>query len=243
MNFLLYPLSANPLHKTHLDIANHAENKYNGTVHFELCRNVYDKEELEEKELDKRINQFKVIGRNWLKSNNTSFLQKAVEDYSEFLDFVPESKFFVCGRDTILRIDSVNKYFGSESEKVRCLNIIKEFGWRFIVYPRNGLDEGLSAQIKEMCLFQDDFEESSISSTQLRGEKQKEISLGNLKYGECFIYNGNKYKLVDNSNFENFRMNLVTVFNGQEFIPMNFKNTRIIPVKEDFYPFIDREGK
>lgn len=238
----LFPGSFSILHMGHLSIAHFVEEKYDCEIIFEICREPYDKPPLDDKEIDKRAKQFRSINKNCLITDNTSFVEKSTDDYNSLFEEEFDEKYFIVGFDSLKRIDDIKYYFQSNKEKEICLNTIKDFGWKFLVFPRNNeLTSGISDQLSELCIFQGDFKQIDISSTSIR-EKKTQL-LGLTIYGSCFILNGNKYKLVNTRLEDNIQFNYCKVFNGQEFIQMNFDNVMVELSDVDFYPYMDDFGR
>lgn len=200
----LYPGSWAPLHAGHLNIAQYVERVYNTCVLFELCKTTYDKGKLTKNAIDERVSQFHNLGRKVVVTDNSSFVRKSL-NASFYLPSAGFSclsnvhKFFVVGYDSISRIDDKKYYFDSEVEKNRCIQIIKDNGWKFLVFPRKGLlTENLSPEIAELCIFHREYQETDISSTQIR--EAKRISdknnyntvrcLGNVKIDGWLLYEG-----------------------------------------------------
>lgn len=217
-----YPGSFAPLHYAHLSIANYVEQKYKNDVIFEICKTPYDKPNLTEEDINNRLEQFSALARKVVVTEDKTFLNKAMNclyrvrctGYS--LTASTYYIYFIVGYDTISRIDDKKYYFNCEKEKERCLNIISSCKVKFLVFPRNNkIDEGLSEQIKEMCLFERDFVSCDISSSSLRMNSNL-VKLCDIEFGRFFEYIGSTYK-----NYGKQTDGVIRVFNGQEFLLFN----------------------
>ncbi len=233
--YILYPGSWNPLHSGHLEVAHHVEKKYGVAPVFAISRNTYDKGTISEEEINRRAKQFQCIGREYIFSDKVSFVEKSTIR-------TREESYFITGYDTIKRVDDPKYYFNSIEEKNRCLKIIYLNSWKFLVFPRNGkLKEDLSPEITKLCIFQDDFKEIDISSTEIRNKSKKPVDLmplAGIGYGRCFIMNGEKYKLLRSE----CSLYTVIIFNGEEFINISYENILVEPSDIDFYPYMDDWG-
>jgi hypothetical protein len=222
----LYPVSANPLHSGHLSVAQYIFETYDTDVLFEICNETYDKDKIDDNEIARRLKQFSLIGRECIVSDRTSFVEKAIYYKSFFEKTVcyKSSNNFVVGYDTIKRIDDPKYYYGSEVEKNRCLKIINDLGWTFHVFPRDGkIDENLSTNITDMCIFHTDFKEVNINSTALRqldkNNYKNFFCLKDINDGEYFLYNNEIYQRKCATN------ETATVQYGEEFIILDLYTT------------------
>lgn len=231
---ILYPGSFSKLHAGHLAMTNYAEKKYNTEVIFEISKKVFDKPDVSDKEIDRRVNQFVMLDRKCIVTNNSSFVNKSKYskkplELSGITYFELAEKLFIVGRDTIERIDDKKYYFGSELEKVRCLNFIRDNKWKFLVFPRGGhKNHSLSNDIMSMCEFADDFTPMDISSSSLLEEEtsqkypelQPDLAvIENVSFGECISIGKQNYKLISTKVWKPYE---VTCFNGEEYITLPF---------------------
>jgi len=169
----IYPGSFNLLHEGHLAIAHYIERKHNQDVEFEICKYPVDKDPLSEEDCDKRLKQFRMLGRVCLLSEATTFLEKTMT-YANRCD--NDQLYFIVGMDTISRIDDSKYYLNSHDERDRCLNRIKKFGGHFIVFPRVGFETHIpSLEMSSIVEFVTDFTPVDVSSTEIRNMKEDVI--------------------------------------------------------------------
>lgn len=217
-----YPGSFNLLHHGHLAIAHYIERKYNQDVEFEICTCPMDKEPLSIADCDKRLKQFKMLGRICHLSKATTFLEKTMTYANSCGN---DQIYFMVGMDTISRIDDPKYYLNSKDERDRCLILIKRFGGSFIVFPRVGFETHIpSPEMNNIIEFVTDFTPVDVSSTEIRNSQEvtnrlKLEALKEIRYGTCVRYDGNLYKTINDDKYLNSK---VTLYNGAEFIPFNW---------------------
>lgn len=219
----VYSGSFNPLHEGHLAIAHYIERKHNQNVEFEICKCPVDKDPLSEEDCDRRLKQFRMLGRICFLSEATTFLEKTMTYENRCGN---DQIYFIVGMDTISRIDDPKYYLNSKDERDRCLKIIKRFGGSFIVFPRVGFETHIpSLEMSSIVEFVTDFTPVDVSSTEIRNvqvvtSKPKLKALRDVNYGTCVRYDGNIYKLIDDNQYMN---NKLTLWNGTEFITFPFE--------------------
>ena len=159
--------SFDPLHESHLAIAHHLEKVYpDCNIVFELCNRPYQKAELTNEEINKRVRQFMTIFREYVVTNATSFIDKSL--HLEKFKTDNEKTEFAIGLDTLERICDKKFYFNSNDEMLRCINKMKSRNILFHVFPRFGYEFACPEYIKDICVFHNSFEPSDMSSTKIR---------------------------------------------------------------------------
>eukprot|EP00940_MAST-03C_sp_MAST-3C-sp2_P001240 g1240.t1 len=140
---VIFPGSFNPLHRGHIELSKAAANvaKKSGVI-FEISASHPDKGTLSEKELTKRVNQFK--------ARNLSVVITRAPFYLDKARLFPGCQFTV-GSDTFKRI--VNKKYYSADASIdameKVLQGIRDCECRFIVAGRKNSD-GVFENVEEI---------------------------------------------------------------------------------------------
>lgn len=123
----LLPGSFNPLHVGHIRLAQVAERRLGGPVHFELSTVNVDKPDLPADELDRRVRQFDGVGPVWV-TRAATFVEKAR---------LLAGMGFVVGIDTAMRLIDP-RYYGEVTRRDAALAELAATGVRFLVGGRLG---------------------------------------------------------------------------------------------------------
>jgi hypothetical protein len=135
---VLLPGSFNPLHRGHLELARHAEQRLGHPVAYELSVANVDKPSLGRDEICARLTQFNGQASVWL-THASRFVEKAA---------CFPGVTFVVGADTALRIVLPRYYADDEEQMLASLKRLREWECRFLVACR--------ADARGECLRQSD---------------------------------------------------------------------------------------
>lgn len=170
--------AANPLHKGHLAMAEWGD-KNGYKVVFELSEMNADKGKIEKVDLDKRLQQFYNICRPVIVTPQSTFFAKLkylrqereqltkIINYNYGVEAYDYGISFFVGYDTILRVNDIRYYHGSEYERDRLLD---GFFSNFVVFEREGLSDidVLCPKLRGRCTLAKDYTGLTISSTDIR---------------------------------------------------------------------------
>jgi nicotinic acid mononucleotide adenylyltransferase len=170
---IVFPLSADPLHKGHLAMALWAEKEFGYQVMFDLSPSRYDKEDYSDEKMKKIAAQFKVLGRRYCIKNTISFMHKS-QEYNGGYNVI-----FLVGYDTFTRLIDPKYYYNCPEERDRVLRDFKDRNIRFVVFPRGNKNvetwketqQDIDPELTTLFQHPEGFVPVDISSTELRNEQ------------------------------------------------------------------------
>jgi nicotinic acid mononucleotide adenylyltransferase len=171
----IIPGRFNPLHNGHLAVAHYIEKHLDRKTLFEIPVNYPKFTKLGNSStlnlsanLQNIINQFKLMSRNVVLTDTVAFAAKSM---------VFPNSIFAIGPEVMAKLTDPVHYFNSINELVRHINIIKDNGCRFMVFPRNEEQAFYGVKIpkilSDIATFVDDFTPIQISSSEIRKELKK----------------------------------------------------------------------